>query len=100
MNFLEVKQIVITQVITDSYYSNPSLPQFTAIIALILGFGIITVIGGISIVALASTVTTLILSGANIEALTAAIAVHLGGVATSTQIVAQLYQGIKDILGC
>lgn len=100
MTFLEVNQIVIAQVIADSYCSNPSIPQYAAIIALILGSGVISVVGGISILALATTLTTLILSGANIEALTAAIAAQLGAVATSTEIVAYLYQGIKNILGC
>lgn len=100
MNFLEVNQIIIAQVMADTHCSSPSIPEFAAIIALILGSGIISVVGGISIVALATTVTTLILSGASIEVLTTAIGVQLTGIATSTGIVAQLYQGIKEILGC
>lgn len=100
MNSVHVVQVVVAQVIPDSYCPNRNVLQFSAIVALILGSGIISVSAGISVVTLATTIITLILSGSSIEAIGAAIAAQIGGIAASIEVVAVLYQGIKNILGC
>lgn len=100
MSSPQVVQIVIAQVIANNYCPDPNTLQYAAIISLILSSGLIAGIVGINIVALATTVITLVLSGASIEALTAAIVNLMGPFVVSSQIVVQLYHDIKDILGC
>lgn len=67
---------------------------------MIIGSGIVAASAGISVITLATTIVSLILSGANVEAIAAAIAAQIGSIAASVEIVAVLYQGIKGILGC
>ncbi len=86
--------------IAETFCHNPTAPEIAAIVALILGLGIVGASSFISVLGLVSTLIPLILSGATFETIGAAIAVHLGNIATSTPVVAAIYQGVKNILGC
>lgn len=86
--------------IAETFCHNPTPLEIAAIVALILGLGIVGASSFISVLGLAVTLVPLILSGASFETIGAAIAVHLGNIAVSTEIVAAIYRGIKSILGC
>ncbi len=92
--------IEYTQIIAQVSCPIPTTAQFAAIVTLILGLGIIGISAGISVISLATTIIALIVSGSPLEAISAAIATHMGAIASSTGVVAALYQGIKNILGC
>ena len=98
MNEIQVTQILAE--VATSACATPGIFEFAAIVALIIGSGIVGVSAGISIIGLATTIVSLMLAGANLEAIYAAIAVHLGSTAASIEVFAALYQGIKEILGC
>jgi hypothetical protein len=80
--------------------SNPNPLQWLLIISLIGASGLLAVTSGAAVVAVATTIIPLIIAGATIAEIAAAITGHAALAAGALEILTGLVIGITNILGC
>ncbi len=83
---------------------SPNLIESILIVAAVTGMvgGLVGLVpaSAVSMVFLATTIVHMIMTGATLESIAAAIAAQLGAVAMSLGLVSQLVEQIKGIMGC
>jgi len=79
---------------------DPNPAQWLLIISLIAASGLLAVASGAAVVAVAATIIPLIIAGATIAEIAAAITGHAALAAGSLEILTGLVIGIRNILGC
>ncbi len=83
---------------------SPNLIESILIVAAVTGMvgGLVVLVpaSAVSMVFLATTIVHMIMTGATLESIAAAIAAQLGAVAMSLGLVSQLVEQIKGIMGC
>lgn len=82
---------------------SPNPLEWTIIIAIVGAISVGSGIAATGIVSIASTVITMLIAGASIETISAAVAAMLntiGATTASLELVAVLVNGVKNILGC
>ena len=80
--------------------SSPNPFQWIVIVALVGAAGVCTVSTGVGAIAIASTIVTLLCSGASIAFIVAEIGVSTGTAANSSAALLSLVAVIRSILGC
>lgn len=78
----------------------PNPYEWIAIVALISGAGILSVVTGTAVFSIGSTIVTMAISGASISAITAAITGDAFATAGGTEVLTSLIISIMNILGC
>ncbi|MBD2244843.1 hypothetical protein [Nostoc sp. FACHB-888] len=82
---------------------SPNPLEWTIIIAIVGAISVGSGIAATGIVSIASTVITMLIAGASMEAISAAVGAMLntiGAATASLELVAVLVNGVKNILGC
>ncbi|MCC5650716.1 hypothetical protein LC609_12905 [Nostoc sp. XA013] len=82
---------------------SPNPLEWTIIIAIVGAISVGSGIAATGIVSIASTVITMLIAGASMEAISAAVGAMLntiGATTASLELVAMLVNGVKNILGC
>lgn len=100
VNTIAFLHVLIGQVKNVDACSSPNPIQWLAIIALIGAAGIFTVSTGVGVVAVATTIITLIGTGASVAAIAAALADQVGITISSLEVLSSLVYAIRLILGC
>jgi hypothetical protein len=100
LEFIQVFQVVIGQVQAGGVCHSPNPFELTLIVALIGGIGVFSVGSGIAIVSMANTIVALLISGASIGAVVAAVSGNAAATGGSLEVITQMVLTIKGILGC
>lgn len=100
LELIQLSQIVIGQVYAGAACHAPNPFELTLLVALIGAVGVFSVGSGIAIVSMASTIATLLVSGASISAVVAAISGNATATGVSLEVITQMVLIIKGILGC
>ncbi|MEH2417882.1 hypothetical protein [Nostoc sp.] len=82
---------------------SPNPLEWTIVILIVGGISVGSGIAATGIVSIASTVITMLIAGASIEAISAAVAAMFNTITATTaslELVAMLVNGVKSILGC
>lgn len=79
---------------------DPNPLQWAAIIALITASGVLAVASGVGVFAIAQTIIALIATGASIDTTVGALAVQLGMLTSSSELLFSLVTAIYNVLGC
>jgi hypothetical protein len=78
----------------------PNPIELALIIALISGIGVFSIASGLAIVSVVNTIVALLLSGASVGAIVAAISGDAVVTSGSLEVITQMVIMIKGILGC
>jgi hypothetical protein len=100
LEFIQVFQVVIGQVQAGGACHSPNPFELTLIVALMGGIGVFSVASGIAIVSMANTIVALLISGASIGAVVAAVSGNAAATGGSLELITQMVLTIKGILGC
>jgi hypothetical protein len=100
---VEVEPLLIVQILiaTGSACQSPDPGQVVIIIGLvtsIIGFTFFS--GGLVICPLTMLLIELVISGASLESITAAVLTHFGTSASSIEVVSKMVDAIRSVLGC
>ncbi|MEG3893584.1 hypothetical protein QT973_24625 [Microcoleus sp. Z1_A1] len=83
---------------------SPNQSEFMLIVAAVIGMvGALVVLvpaSAVTMIFMATTIVQMIMAGATLESIAAAIAAQLGAVGISLGLVSQLVEQIKGIMGC
>jgi hypothetical protein len=71
-----------------------------ALAGMVLGLVLLVPVSAVTMIFLANTIVDMIMAGATVESIGAAITAQLGTVGISLQVVSQFVEYIKDIMGC
>ncbi|MCC5639346.1 hypothetical protein LC593_26690 [Nostoc sp. CHAB 5844] len=99
MEFLLTLQVVIAYI--GSTCQSPGPEQIIVIIGLIfsiIGFSIFS--GGIIIYPLTMFLIELVVSGASVESIAAAVVSHFGTSGLSIEVISKMVDAIRSVLGC
>lgn len=95
----EIAQFIIMGQVGSSC-ANPSVWQLSIIIGLVASSGLILASTGVGLLGIANILVGLIMAGASLDAIAAALTTHLVVVGSSIGILAPLISAIRGILGC
>ncbi len=100
---LELTTFTAANLLASLCHSPNPLEQ-TAIVALLAamvgGLTVMVPLSAITTVGLASIIVQMIMAGASTEAIAVAIAVQLGNMGVSVEVVSKLVENIQRIMGC
>lgn len=94
----EISHFIIGRV--GSSCAEPSWWQFLIIIGLVAASGLFVASAGVGIAGIATTLVGLIMAGASLDAIAAALGGHLGVAGSSLNILSILIGAIRGVLGC
>jgi hypothetical protein len=100
LELIQLSQLVIGQVQIGAACHAPNAFELTLIVALMGGIGVFSIASGIAITSMASTIVGLLLSGASVSAIVAAISGNAAATGGSLELITHMVFMIKAILGC
>ncbi len=96
------KLTAVALLATLCHSPNPleSILIVAALAGMVLGLVLLVPVSAVTMIFLATTIVDMIMAGATVESIGAAIAAQLGTVGISLQVVSQFVEYIKDIMRC